>query len=191
MRRTFVPSAVTPPSANRKACTASTTVRHSVAVAGPTSTAARAAPRRWPEVPAPTGKFTICAAKTKTATSPASGAVRSSSSWRAARTRAAPTTPAATTPVATDVGASRKPSGTCMEVLRWGAGLVANESQQPVQPMRSAGAGSTPGHRCRARVSPLPRRRSSRRRRAPSAARRGARGPRRGCCSRGAPSAAR
>ena len=50
---------------------------------GPTSTAARAPPRRWPLVPAPTGKLSICVAKMKVATRPASGAVRSSSSRRA------------------------------------------------------------------------------------------------------------
>ena len=45
-------------------------MRQRVAVAGPTSTAASAPPRRWPDVPAPTGKVTICAAKTNTATRP-------------------------------------------------------------------------------------------------------------------------
>ena len=42
-------------------------------------------------MPAPTGKLSICAAKTKTATSPASGADRSSSSRRAERIRQAAT----------------------------------------------------------------------------------------------------
>ena len=86
----------------------------SSAVAGPTRTAASAPPSRWPLVPEPTGKLIIWVAKTNVATRPASGAVRSSSSRRALR-RASRTPAAATAPVASDVGASRKPSGTCME----------------------------------------------------------------------------
>ena len=64
-------------------------------------------------MPAPTGKFIIWPAKTKVATSPAIGAVRSSSSRRAPRS-AKVTPAAATAPVATEVVASMKPSGTCM-----------------------------------------------------------------------------
>ena len=89
---------------------------HSSPVQGPTRTAASAPPSRWPLVPAPTGKLSIWVAKTNAATRPASGAVRSSSSRRAPRS-ATPTATAATAPVATEVGASRKPSGTCMRRL--------------------------------------------------------------------------
>ena len=64
-------------------------------------------------MPAPTGKFIICPAKMKAATSPAIGAVRSSSSARALRSATA-TPVAATAPVAIEVGASRNPSGTCI-----------------------------------------------------------------------------
>ena len=103
MSVTFVPSAVIPPSAKSTAWTISTTVMHSTAVHGPTRTAVSAPPMRWPLVPPPTGKFIICTAKTKAAVSPASGAVRSSSSSRALR-RARATVPAARTPVVTDVG---------------------------------------------------------------------------------------
>ena len=112
IRVMLVPSAVTPPSAISSPCTTSTTARHSTAVQGPTSTAASAPPIRCPLVPAPTGKLIIWAANTKVATRPAIGAVRSSSSRRAPRSDTA-TAAAATTPVATEVGASRKPSGTC------------------------------------------------------------------------------
>ena len=63
---------------------------------GPTRIAASAAPSRWPLVPAATGKLIIWTAKTKAATRPASGAVRSSSSLRAPRTLMA--TAAAATP---------------------------------------------------------------------------------------------
>src|SRR6478735_5115468 len=109
----LVPSAVIPPSANNRDWTAKTTLRHRIAVHGPTRTAASAPPIRWPLVPTPTGKVIICAAKMKAATSPTMGAVLSSSSLRAL-TSAVPTQTAATAPVATEVGASRKPSGTCM-----------------------------------------------------------------------------
>src|SRR5690606_34213150 len=51
-------------------------------------------------------------AKTKAATSPAIGAVRSSSSRRAPR-RATATPAAATAPAETDTAAVKKPSGTC------------------------------------------------------------------------------
>ena len=55
----LVPIAVTPPSAMNSAWTSSTTLTHSTAVHGPTRTAASAPPRRWPLVPAATGKFII------------------------------------------------------------------------------------------------------------------------------------
>ena len=108
----FVPSAVSPPSANSSPWTRSTVDITSTAVHGPTSAAASAPPSRWPLVPAPTGKFTICTANTKAAVSPASAGPVSRIS-RFARCRLNPTAPAAIRPVATDVGASKKPSGTC------------------------------------------------------------------------------
>ena len=68
---------------------------------------------RCPLVPPATGKLSIWVAKTKVATSPASGAMRSSTSRRAPRNAIA--MPAAATPaVASEVGASRNPSGTCI-----------------------------------------------------------------------------
>src|SRR6476660_7543632 len=123
IRVMLVPSAVMPPSAISRACTTSTTDRHSTAVHGPTRTAASAPPIRCPLVPAPTGKLIIWAAKTKVATSPAAGAVRSSSSRRAPRREHATAT-TATAPVATEVGASRKPSGTCTWSLLLGRGWL-------------------------------------------------------------------
>ncbi|CAM5374471.1 hypothetical protein STENM327S_04828 [Streptomyces tendae] len=81
----FTPSAVRPPSANRMPCMSRTTETHSTPVQGPTRIAASAPPSRWPLVLAATGKFSICTAKMNAATSPASGAVRSSSSRRAPR----------------------------------------------------------------------------------------------------------
>ena len=77
-----MPSAVRPPSAKSRAWVISTTDITSIAVHGPTRTAASAPPIRWPLVPAPTGKLSICTAKMKAAVRPASGAVRSSSSVR-------------------------------------------------------------------------------------------------------------
>ncbi len=108
----FVPSAVRPPSANSRPWTSSTVDITSTAVHGPTRAAASAPPSRCPLVPAPTGKFTICTANTKAAVRPASAGPVSRIS-RFARCRLKPTAPAAIRPVAMDVGASKKPSGTC------------------------------------------------------------------------------
>ena len=119
----FTPSAVSPPSANSTPCMSSTTETHSTPVYGPTSIAASAPPSRCPLVPAATGKFSICTAKMKAATSPASGAVRSApatppapapASSRRAPRRLTATAAAATAPVATDTGALMNPSGTCI-----------------------------------------------------------------------------
>ena len=85
-----MPSAVMPPSAKSRHWTRSTTLTQSIPVHGPTRTAASAPPIRWPLVPAPTGKLSICTAKMNAATRPAIGAVLSSSSLRAP-TRATPT----------------------------------------------------------------------------------------------------
>ena len=73
----FTPSAVSPPSAKRMPCISRTTETQSTPVYGPTRIAASAPPSRCPLVPAATGKFSICTAKMKAATRPASGAVRS------------------------------------------------------------------------------------------------------------------
>src|SRR5512144_526937 len=108
----LTPRAARPPSAKNRHWTMSTTATHNAPVNGPTSTAASVPPSRCPLVPAATGKFSICTANTKTATRPASGAPRSSSSWRAPLRHAA-TPAAATAPAATDTGASMNPSGTC------------------------------------------------------------------------------
>ena len=56
------PSAVSPPSANRL-WTTRTTATQMQPAHGPTSTAARTPPSRWPLVPAATGKLSICTAK--------------------------------------------------------------------------------------------------------------------------------
>jgi len=72
---------------------------------GPTSIAASAPPSRCPLVPAATGKFSICTAKMKAATRPASGA---GLSRRVRGGRPAGSTamvPAATTPVTAETGA--------------------------------------------------------------------------------------
>ena len=52
---------------------------------GPRITAARTPPSRCPDTPGPTGKFTICAAKTNAAIMPMSGVVRSLSRRSTAR----------------------------------------------------------------------------------------------------------
>ncbi len=65
----------------------------------------------------PTGKLIICPAKTNAATSPAIGAVRSSSSGARLAQRDRDARGRDDRPVATEVGASRNPSGTCMSVL--------------------------------------------------------------------------
>ena len=70
MLTTLSPSAVSPPSANSRACTTSTTVTHSAPTYGPTSTAASTPPSRWPLVPLATGKLSICTAKMNAATEP-------------------------------------------------------------------------------------------------------------------------
>jgi hypothetical protein len=107
------PSALNPPSANKSACKIKTIVMASVAAYGPINTAARAAPSRWPLVPAATGKLSICTAKIKVAVRPARGAVFSSSEDFAPRIEMA-TPAAATTAKAPEVGRSMNPSGICM-----------------------------------------------------------------------------
>ena len=56
---TFKPTAVNPPSANKKPCIINTTVSARVAAHGPTKTAAKAPPNKCPLVPAATGKLSI------------------------------------------------------------------------------------------------------------------------------------
>ncbi len=79
MLRTFAPSAETPPSANNRDCTITTTPTAVMPSQGPTRITARAPPKRWPEVPAATGKFNIWSANTKAATRPVSAILLS---WR-------------------------------------------------------------------------------------------------------------
>ena len=121
----LVPRAVIPPSAMKSACTSSTVVTQRTPGPGADEDGRHRAAERCPLVPAPTGKFIICPAKTNVATRPAIGAVLSSSSRRAPR-RATATPPAATTAVTTEVGASRNPSGTCIRDTL----LTASCSQQ-------------------------------------------------------------
>ena len=79
----LVPSAVSPPSANSRACTTSTIAMHSAPTHGPTRMATSAPPSRWPLAPGRIGKLIIWTAKTNAVTRPAIGAVRSSRSARA------------------------------------------------------------------------------------------------------------
>lgn len=100
MFSTLAPSAAIPPSANSTACTASTAATVRQPSHGPSSTAASAAPSRWPLVPCATGKLSICTAKMNAAVTPTSGRRRSSRSLGARRTEH-PTTASETTVVAT------------------------------------------------------------------------------------------
>ncbi len=92
----------------------------------------------------PTGKLSICTAKTNADTRPAMGAaaVDSASSTRA-RLSETPTTAAAATPVAMEVVTSRKPSGTCTGMLlvvlvrvAQGVGPAGRRSRQMVTSQR-------------------------------------------------------
>ena len=85
MLSTFAPSALMPPSANANAWTAITTAMTRQASQGPSSTAARVAPRKWPLVPPAIGKLSIWAAKMNAASTPSSGTRASSSSTFATR----------------------------------------------------------------------------------------------------------
>ena len=78
-----------PPSANRSAWTRQHDRQAQQPIQGPTSTAARAPPIRWPLVPLATGKLSIWSTKTKAPTSPARGTSRSLSSEAALRRLAA------------------------------------------------------------------------------------------------------
>src|SRR5660398_277973 len=111
--RILAPRAVIPPSAMARACTTRTTDMTITAAQGPSSTAANIAPRRWPLVPAATGKLSICAAKTKAPVTPRRGTVRSPRSLSVRRTASA-RAPSETAPVAAAVVVSMNPSGMCM-----------------------------------------------------------------------------
>gem|GEM_PF-1837106 len=81
---------------------------------GPSSTPASTPPRRWPLVPAATGKLNICAAKMNAPAIPmrtvrAVAFVRST----AFRRRVIPITTAVATQSAIDTSGARKPSGIC------------------------------------------------------------------------------
>ena len=113
MLKIFAPSAVTPPSWNRKHCTISTVVTTTTAALGPSSAATSVPPTRWPDVPPATGKFTICAANKNAADRPSSGAFRAGSSrrtWRNAR----PTPAADSAALTAAVLPSINPSGICI-----------------------------------------------------------------------------
>jgi hypothetical protein len=81
---------------------------------GPRSNATSNEPMRCPEVPAATGKFTICAAKINAADKPSRGYFEGASVFRV---RFAEIAIAATArpPQAMTVFASRKPSGICIQ----------------------------------------------------------------------------
>ncbi len=110
---TLRPSAETPPSAKTRHCTTTTTATTTAPTQGPSRIATRAPPRRCPDVPAATGKFSICSAKTKAAASPASGTTRSLT-FRLILRRLTPTPPVATAAADRDVGRSMSPSGMCI-----------------------------------------------------------------------------
>ena len=115
MLKTLSPSALNPPSAKSSACKSKTMVIASVAAYGPTKTVARAAPSKWPLVPAATGKLSICTAKINVAVNPARGAVLSSREDLAPLSERA-TAPAAIAAKAAEVGISINPSGICMGI---------------------------------------------------------------------------
>jgi len=73
MLKMFAPRAETPPSANIRHWTISTAEMTTTAALGPSSTAARTAPIRCPEVPPATGKLIIWAANTNAAARPEQG----------------------------------------------------------------------------------------------------------------------
>ena len=113
MLKMFAPSAVTPPSWNKKHCTISTVVTTTTAALGPSNAATSMPPTRWPEVPPATGKFTICAANKNAAARPSNGTRRGGSSRLTCR-KAKPTPAAEITAVATAVLPSMNPSGMCI-----------------------------------------------------------------------------
>jgi len=65
MLNAFMPNASMPPSAKKNACINKTIVMLSMAAYGPSSTARKVPPTRWPLVPKAIGKLIICAANTK------------------------------------------------------------------------------------------------------------------------------
>ena len=146
----FVPSAVSPPSANSSACTTSTIAMHSDPTHGPTRIATSAPPSRWPLAPGRIGKLIIWTAKTKAVTSPAIGAVRSSRSARA-RLAAIASPIAATSPNTAAVGAFTSPSLMCMATVSPGlpspptvpASTTARSSHPAGAPVRGDRTGSS------------------------------------------------
>src|SRR5512143_3408609 len=113
MSAKLAPSAVTPPSWKRRACTPSTAAIASSARHGPSSTAARVAPTRWPLVPGATGTLTSCAAKRNAATEPRIPDGTVSPSRLSARSAAARVPPATTHDAAATPGL-KNPSGMCI-----------------------------------------------------------------------------
>src|SRR3954447_5120494 len=125
---TLSPSADSPPSANSRPCTTSTTVTARAPAYGPTRTAARTPPSRWPLVPLATGKLIIWTANTNAATSPTTGTSRSSSVLAVIRREEA-ITPTAISPATSDVGPSMNPSGMCIASTGVSSSRSANRSQ--------------------------------------------------------------
>src|SRR5690606_29370063 len=128
MSSTFVPSAVSAPSAKTRDWTSSTSVTESTPSHGPTSAAASAPAMRCPLVPAATGQWSIWTAKTNPVVAAVRAMRRGVRSSRA-RYAAEPTAARETTAVVADVGSFRKWSGTCMsgscrQQCRAGVGVV-------------------------------------------------------------------
>ena len=116
MLKIFAPRARTPPSAKRKHCTTNTAVMTMMAALGPNRTEISTAPSRCPDVPPATGKFNICAAKTKAAARPSRGICCCGNCFFVCR-QAAPTPITVNAAVAMMTLASRKPSGMCMTAI--------------------------------------------------------------------------
>ena len=73
MLKILAPITSRPPSWKSSPCTAMTAVITKTAAQGPSTMAASAPPKKWPDVPPATGKLSICAAKMKAAITPISG----------------------------------------------------------------------------------------------------------------------
>ncbi len=134
----FAPNAVTPPSWNRSACTASTTAITTSPREGPTIAAASIPPTRCPLVPGTSGTFTSCAAKTNAESAPSVPAgTRSGRDFSARSAQPSVPAPAAQVPAATP--APRKPSGMCIRADSLPGGTPARSG--PGMPYHSSAWG--------------------------------------------------
>lgn len=124
MLKTFAPSASTPPSWNTNAWMNRIAVITMEAAAGPSVIANKALPNKCPLVPTPTGKFTICAAKTNAPITPSNGS-RDSSVSRCARRAIQPTAGTLTRFSDAQTGVDRYPSGICMNERGLSTGLYS------------------------------------------------------------------